>query len=175
MRWIPVLALLAFGATGLAAQTAPVAPRSVQQRQLEWQKNYIIAMAEAMPENLYSDKATPEQRSFAEQLMHAAGFAPMACGRFISGTEPSLPAAEAAATSRAALVAYVTAAYDFCLATAASQPDDEREEVVDFFGMMQIPRAETLDHVYLHTVWTLGQVVANFRKHGMAPPEFVFF
>ena len=48
-------------------------------------------------------------------------------------------------------------------------------EVVDFFGMMQIPRAETLDHVHLHSVWTLGQVVANFRKHGMAPPEFVFF
>ena len=41
--------------------------------------------------------------------------------------------------------------------------------------MMQIPRAETLDQVYLHTVWTLGQVVANFRKHGMAPPEFVSF
>jgi hypothetical protein len=175
MRWIPVLALLAFGATGLAAQTAPAAPRSVQKRQLEWQKNTLISMAEAMPENLYSDKVTPEQRSFAEQLLHAAEFAPMACGRFVAGRAPSLPDTEAAATSRAAMVEYVTAAYDFCLEAAASQPDDEREEVVDFFGMMRIPRAETLDQVYLHTVWTLGQVVANFRKHGMAPPEFVFF
>lgn len=175
MRWIPVLALLAFGATGLAAQTAPVAPRSVQIRQLEWQKNTLLSMAEAMPENLYSDKVTPEQRSFAEQLMHAAGFAPMVCGRFISGTQPSLPDPEAATANRASLVGFVNAAYDFCLEAVESQSDDDRQTVVDFFGGMRIPKAETLDHVYLHTVWTLGQVVANFRKHGMAPPEFVFF
>jgi hypothetical protein len=172
MRWIPVLALLAFGATGLAAQTAP---KSVQLRQLEWQKNTIIRMAEAMPEDLYSDKVTPEQRNFAEQLLHAAEFAPMVCGRFIAGTRPSLPDAEAAHTNAEAMVAYVTAAYDFCTEAVENQSDADREAVIDFFGMMRIPRAETLDQVYLHTVWTLGQVVANFRKHGMAPPEFVFF
>ncbi len=175
MRWIPVLALLAFGASGLAAQTGPVAPRDVQKRQLEWQKNMLISMAEAMPENLYSDKVTPEQRSFAEQLLHAAGFAPMVCGRFIAGTEPSLPDAETAGASTATLVGYVTAAYDFCLDAVADQADDDRQTVIEFFGMMSIPKAETLDHLHLHTVWTLGQVVANFRKHGMAPPEFGFF
>ncbi len=175
MRWIPVLALLAFGATGLAAQSAPVAPRDVQKRQLEWQKNMLISMAEAMPEDLYSDKVTPEQRSFAEQLLHAAGFAPMVCGQFIAGTEPSLPDAETAGASRVAMVGYVTAAYDFCLEALAGQSDADRQTVIEFFGMMSIPKAETLDHVHLHTVWTLGQVVANFRKHGMAPPEFAFF
>lgn len=175
MRFIPVFALLAFGAAGLAGQTAPVAPRDVQIRQLEWQKNYLIAMAEAMPENLYGDRATPEQRSFAEQLLHVAEFPPMVCGRFLSGTQPSLPDTEAAHTSAEAMVAYVAAAYDFCIEAVENQPDAQRQQVIDFFGMMQIPRAETMDQVFLHSTFTIGQVVANFRKHGMAPPEFVFF
>ncbi|MEE8384747.1 MAG: DinB family protein [Dehalococcoidia bacterium] len=175
MRWIPVLALLAFGASGLAAQTGPVAPRDVQRRQLEWQKNTMLQMVEAMPENLYSDKATPEQRSFAEQILHAAGFAPMVCGQFIAGTVASLPDAEAAGASTASMAGYITAAYDFCLEALAGQSDADRQTIIEFFGMMSIPKAETLDHVYRHTTWTLGQVVANFRKHGMAPPEFGFF
>ena len=26
-----------------------------------------------------------------------------------------------------------------------------------------------------HALWTAGQAVANFRKHGMAPPAFTLF
>jgi hypothetical protein len=33
----------------------------------------LIAMAEDFPEDKYDFKATPAQRSFAEQLLHAAG------------------------------------------------------------------------------------------------------
>ena len=29
--------------------------------------------------------------------------------------------------------------------------------------------------IHMHTVWTAGQVVGNFRKHNMAPPAFTFF
>src|SRR5258708_7451532 len=33
----------------------------------------LIAMAEEMPEDKYDSKPTPAQRTFAEQLLHAAG------------------------------------------------------------------------------------------------------
>src|SRR6476660_7090063 len=39
---------------------------------LENSKKYIIAIAEAMPEDKYGFKPTNEERTFAEQLMHVA-------------------------------------------------------------------------------------------------------
>jgi hypothetical protein len=38
-----------------------------------------------------------------------------------------------------------------------------------------MPAWQVWDEIHTHTVWTAGQVVANFRKHGMAPPSFTFF
>jgi hypothetical protein len=47
--------------------------------------------------------------------------------------------------------------------------------VVSFFGQMEIPRWQIWDEVHQHTMWTAGQVVANFRKHDMPPPGYGFF
>ena len=38
-----------------------------------------------------------------------------------------------------------------------------------------MPRWQLWDELNQHTIWTAGQVVANFRKNGMAPPSFLFF
>ena len=38
-----------------------------------------------------------------------------------------------------------------------------------------MPGWQVWDEIHTHTVWTAGQVVANFRKNGMAPPAFTFF
>ena len=31
------------------------------------------------------------------------------------------------------------------------------------------------DELNQHTIWTAGQVVANFRAIGMPPPSFLYF
>ena len=49
-----------------------------------------------------------------------------------------------------------------------------RTETVDLFGQ-KMPAWQVWDEIYTHTVWTAGSIVANFRKNGMAPPEFTFF
>ncbi|MGH7527974.1 MAG: hypothetical protein ACREMX_14870 [Gemmatimonadales bacterium] len=46
--------------------------------------------------------------------------------------------------------------------------------MVDLFGM-SMPAAQVWDEIYTHSIWTAGQIVANFRKNGMAPPAFTFF
>ncbi|MBL8986748.1 MAG: hypothetical protein JNJ80_10795, partial [Gemmatimonadetes bacterium] len=56
----------------------------------------------------------------------------------------------------------------------ADQPDADRDVQVKFFGNF-IPRWQVWDELNQHTMWTAGQVVANFRKNGMAPPAFLFF
>src|SRR6201984_1025653 len=68
----------------------------------------LIAMAEDFPEDKYDFKPTPAQRSFAEQLLHAAG----ANYFFINPAKGEKPPAEedpkrANFKSKADLVAYV--------------------------------------------------------------------
>jgi hypothetical protein len=184
MRVAPTLvaaAWLALGAGSASAQQAASAPvpmpeayREAQLRMLELQRRMLLAMVDSMPERLYRDRVTPEQRDFAQQIHHATNAVAMVGSRFLGASGPSLPDTAAALNNRAGLRGYVNAVYDWAAGVLRSQSADERAAVVAFFRM-QIPRWQVWDELHQHTIWTAGQVVANFRKHGMRPPGFGFF
>ena len=177
MRAMTALALMVVCAVGLGAQTASsVTPKNLQVRQLEWQKVTLLAMADSMPENLYRDKVTPEQRDFVGQILHAAGFTNFVVGSFLGGSEPSPPDTASVLNSRTALKAFLTEAFDTSIEILQNTSDETRTSRQPFFGQGDpIPLAEFLDQAYLHAAFTIGQIVANFRKHGMAPPAYVSF
>ena len=56
----------------------------------------------------------------------------------------------------------------------SAQTDRSRNEVINFFDT-EVARWMVWDEIAAYTVWTAGQVVANFRKNGMAPPAFHYF
>src|SRR5579859_6559521 len=71
-----ILALLATLATLAAfAPNASAAPSTSQVVLSQWNEigRKLVAMAEDFPEDKYDFKPTAAQRSFAEQLLHAAG------------------------------------------------------------------------------------------------------
>lgn len=179
MRKLLLSLALATTAAPLAAQGAdpmPATYKAVQLSALKLQRKTLLAMADSMPERLYQQRATPIQRSFGEQIMHAAGSAAMIAGGFARSTraQAALPDSTAAANTRAGLDAYINAAYNFCEATLAAQTSAERGATVNLFGNM-MPGWKVWDEIHEHTFWTAGQVVANFRMNGMAPPGFGFF
>ena len=131
----------------------------------------LIAMAEDFPEDKYDFKPTPAQRSFAEQLLHAAG----ANYFFIDpvmGKKP--PAAEDPKRdqykSKADVVAFVKKS--FADGAAAIQSKGEK-------GLMQIvvygdQKARVLDIAYgmiEHNAEHYGQLVVYYRLAGLVPPE----
>ena len=175
MRALMAAALALTMATGAMAQDMPESYRDVQLRMLETQRAILLAMADSMPENLYRDKVTPIQRDFAQQIHHCASALAMIASRYFEAPRPELPDTATTFNSRAGLKAYVNGAYDFAAGILKNQPAEDRETVVSFFGGMEIPKWQVWDEVHQHTMWTAGQVVANFRKHGMAPPAFLFF
>src|SRR5262245_58199733 len=72
----------------VAADPAPAGPSGPAQALIDlWQENgkELVQMAEDFPEAKYDYKPTPEVRSFAEQLLHAAdanfAFVDLAAGR----------------------------------------------------------------------------------------------
>jgi hypothetical protein len=54
------------------------------------------------------------------------------------------------------------------------QTDADRNSLIWYFGQKR-PKWLAWDELNQHTLWTAGQIVANFRKHGMAPPPFSYY
>lgn len=157
-----------------AGDAMPESYRQVQLRAQELQRRSLLAMVDSMPERLYRDKVTPIQRDFAQQIAHAAGSVSFIVVRFMGVPAPQLPDTAASLNSRAGLRGYVNAVYDWAANVLRTQSAADRAATVNFFGT-EMPRWQVWDELHQHTFWTAGQVVANFRKHGMAPPGFGYF
>ncbi len=170
------LALAAVATPVVAQDPMPATYKAVQLKQLKEQRRLMLAFADSMPERLYRDKATPAQRSFSEQVQHVAGSAAYIAGSFASATKTNWSFADTAAANgtRAGLKAYVNSAYDYLEARLAAQTPADRAMTANVFGN-QMQGWQVWDEINQHSMWTAGQMVANFRKNGMAPPGFGFF
>jgi hypothetical protein len=170
---LAMVGLIAGHAAPVAAQSA-ADYREMQAMKLEWERQTVLAMVDSMPEHLLRDRVTEEQRDFAQQVHHAVSAVGFFSQRFM--TDAEVPAADTSVVlnSRAALSEYVNAVYDFALAALRTQPEADRGAMADLFGQ-EVPKWAIWDEIHQHSTWTLGQIVANFRKHGMAPPAFSFF
>jgi hypothetical protein len=161
-------------APALAAQAPAMSQRDYQMKMLEHQRAFLLKMADSMPERLYRDKATPEQRDFAGQIHHAAGAVPNIAANVLKGPKPALPDTAVAFKDRAGLRLFINASFDYGADLLKGQSDSARAVQVNLFGT-PMPAWQVWDELHSHTIWTAGQVVANFRKNGMAPPAFSFF
>jgi uncharacterized damage-inducible protein DinB len=182
MKGIPFLAivLLAFAfpadAQDAMKKDAAVKPADPELKVVldSWNEigRKLTAMAEDFPEDKYDFKPTPEQRSFAEQLLHAAG----SCYYFtnpVTGQKP--PAGEDPKRdqykSKADIVAFVKKS--FADGAAAIQSKGEKgltTEVVYFPDQ----KARVLDIAYgliEHSGEHYGQLVVYYRLAGLVPPE----
>jgi uncharacterized damage-inducible protein DinB len=132
----------------------------------------LIAMAEDFPEDKYDFKPTPAQRSFAEQLLHAAGSNYFFINP-VMGKEPQAvedPKRDQY-KSKADIVAFVKKS--FADGAAAIQSKGEKgltTEVVYFPDQ----KARVLDIAYgliEHSGEHYGQLVVYYRLAGLVPPE----
>jgi hypothetical protein len=160
-----------------ATDPMPASYKAVQFAALKEQRRLLLSFADSMPEANYRERVTPPQRTFSEQVQHAAGSAAMIAGGFATATKAQWSFADTAAANgtRAGLKAYINSAYDFAEARLAAQTGADRARTVSLFGSPMMPGWQVFDEINQHTMWTAGQVVANFRMHGGPPPHFGFF
>lgn len=170
----PLFLLTAMHVAITAGAQSAGTPRDVQLKMLEHQRKVLLQMVDSMPERLYRDKVTPTQRDFAGQIHHAAGAVASIARATMSGPALTMSDTAVVFNTRAGLRSFVTTAYDYAINLLREQSDASRAETADLFGL-KMPRWQIWDELHMHTVWTAGQVVANFRKHNMAPPAFSFF
>jgi uncharacterized damage-inducible protein DinB len=133
----------------------------------------LVAMAEDFPEDKYDFKPTPAQRSFAEQLLHAAG----ANYYFINPVMGQKPPAEEDLKrdnykTKADVVAVVKKSFaDGAAALKAKGDKGMTDLVVEPFGHQQV---RVYDYAYgfiEHCGEHYGQLVGYYRQSGLVPPE----
>ncbi len=159
-------------------QSFPMPPeyRDIQIRAQETQRNLLLSMVDSMPEAFYRTRAAEGQRDFAQQIHHAANANQYIVAHYLLGWD-TLPVRTDTAiifSSRAGLRDFVTATYGFSLRVLRDQSGEDRQQLIWYFGQ-KLPKWMVWDELNQHTLWTAGQMVANFRAHGMPPPAFLYF
>ncbi len=133
----------------------------------------LIAMAEDFPEDKYDLKPTPAQRSFAEQLLHAAGanyfFTNVARGQKPPAEED--PKRDQYKT-KADVVAFVKKSFADGTAAIKEKGDAGMTQVVtDTDSHQQVRVADLAYGLIEHDGEHYGQLVVYYRVAGLVPPE----
>jgi len=133
----------------------------------------LIAMAEDFPEDKYDFKPTPAQRSFAEQLLHAAN----ANYFFTNPAMGQKPPAEedpkrADFKTKADIVAFVKKAFaDGAAAIKAKGDKGMSDIIVDPYEHKQYRITDSAYGFIEHSGEHYGQLAVYYRVAGLVPPE----
>ena len=133
----------------------------------------LTDMAEDFPEDKYDFKATPVQRSFAEQLIHAAG-ANYFFTNLLTGdkTSPEDLMKRDRYKSKAEIVAFVKKSFaDGAAAIRAKGDKGLNDLLVDPFSHQQFRVGELANGFIEHSGEHYGQLVVYYRLSGLVPPE----
>src|SRR5205807_10622686 len=133
----------------------------------------LIAMAEDFPEDKYDFKPTPAQRSFAEQLLHAAGanyfFINLAHGQKLPAEED--PKREQYKT-KADVAAFVKKSFADGAAVIKAKGDKGMDDLLTDPNTHRPVRVADAAYSFIeHSGEHYGQLAVYYRVAGLVPPE----
>jgi len=150
----------------------------------EWQraKIYTKAYLDAMPEDGYGFKPTPEIRSFAQQMLHIADanyiFATVASDKpnpvgetFAS---PHNVNEKTVSPTKEAVTKAVMDSYDWVISTLQNMTPNQLQETTKF-GKHEITRSGLFGKAFEHQTHQRGQTTIYLRLKGATPPAEVLF
>ncbi len=136
----------------------------------ESSKALSLAVAEAMPAEAYSFKATDAEMSFGEQMNHIAMANGNYCAAALGTTNPIAKPADA---SKATAIQNITASYDFCTAGLSKLDDKGLQETLKR-GNTTVTKFELFWGGFTHAAHHRGQAEVYLRLKGIAPPSYKF-
>jgi len=145
---------------------------------LENSRKYLILVAENMPEDKYGFKATPESKSFAENLMHI-GWAMDWHSQSLLGdreardweTDTEL---KVATKSKEEMIATIDSTFDETIKLITHFDVAKLDDELDYLGLNRTKRQILLllaDHITHHR----GQMIVYLRLNGLVPPRYVLY
>jgi uncharacterized damage-inducible protein DinB len=183
---LPLVAVTLLAAAGISlcsqAQTqkqAPTPARSRSEEMLEmWNDigNKLVAMAKDFPEDKYDFKVQKDQRTFAQNLLHAAAL-DFVLIRRISGSnvgpdfgEGDNPSRDAFKT-KADVVRFVQEAVSDGAQVIQQQGDAGLDNTSKFFKNRMAHNSSIWTFAIEHSGEHYGQLVVYYRANNLVPPD----
>jgi uncharacterized damage-inducible protein DinB len=133
------------------------------------QKDLLVKLAAAMPDDKLGFKPTPAQRSYGEHILHIAQVN-VALLAAVGGKAPA-PTVDMKATTKAAMIKQMTDSFDYGAALLKEFDNTTIQgTVTQPFGMGPATRARVFFFLVAHTQDTYGQMAVYLRLNGGVPP-----
>ena len=133
-------------------------------------KELTLAVAEAMPAESYSFKATDAEMSFGEQMNHIAAANANYCA---AGMETKSPFGKLEDASKPAAIKNLNIAFDFCMDGLKKLSDAGLTKLTGT-GARQATVFERFWGGFTHTAHHRGQAEVYLRLKGITPPQYKF-
>jgi len=145
---------------------------------LDNSQNYLITVAELMPEDKYHFKATPESLSFAENLLHIGYAIDWHSQSLLGGREArewnTDTIYKTSGKSKEDMIATINKTFNEATDLITSFDTMQLNDELDYFGLTRSKRQIFLllaDHITHHR----GQMLVNLRLNGIVPPRYVLY
>ncbi len=145
---------------------------------LENSRKYLILVAETMPENKYGFKATPEEKTFAGNLMHIGLAIDWHCQSLIGGRKSrdnrTDTTFQVGNKSKKEMIDTIDKTFDEAIKLIKQFDTTHFDDRLDYFGLNRTKRQIFLllaDHVTHHR----GQMLVYMRLNGLVPPKYIEF
>ena len=158
-----------------AAQSITVASDLLK----DWkaQKETMMKIADAMPEDKLGFRATPAERSYGEQILHIAG-ANIMLMKFLGAKAPAPPINDAdltvfglKVTSKAQVLKALSDSYDYGEASLKELADPGMAQTIKGPRWMgEVTRAKMVYFTLGHAQDIYGQMAVYLRLNGIVPP-----
>lgn len=144
----------------------------------EWQraKTYTKAYLDAMPDDGYGFKPTPEIRSFAGQMLHLADGNYGLIGAATGKPNPlgKVSVEKTVEQTKEATTKAVMDSYDFVISAIQGMTAAQLQETVKFAGK-DVSRAIMILKTFEHQTHHRGQTTIYLRLKGVTPPGEMLF
>jgi uncharacterized damage-inducible protein DinB len=162
-----LIALLIF-ATSFSQQAEP---KEAFLEKWDNSRNYLIAIAQLMPEQFYDFKPTERQRSFKEQLLHIKGNIDWLSGTYFSTEEYNRVKTDPE-ISKKETIKLLTEAFNVSSEIIKETSTEELQETVDFFAGPK-SKLQILNLLQDHVTHHRGQLIVYLNLKNLEPPKYV--
>jgi uncharacterized damage-inducible protein DinB len=155
-----------------AAASGPAAQGAILNDLLkDWQeqKDGLMKLADAMPEDKFGFKSTPAQRSYGEHIMHAA-LVNVDLLKAIGGKAAAPTFTAESAKTKADILTALAASYDYGTALLQEQTEATIAQGQEASWLGTSTRARMFWTLLSHSMDVYGQMVVYMRLNGIVPP-----
>jgi uncharacterized damage-inducible protein DinB len=134
-------------------------------------KNYLVEIAEQMPEEYYGFKPTERQRSFKEQLLHIKSNMDWLSSSYFSSSEVD-KGESPKPQSKAETIQILEEAFDATAELIAATSEETLSETVKFFAGPKT-KLQILNLLQDHVTHHRGQLIVYLNLKNVQPPKYV--